>query len=299
MINVNEFEKFLKGNETRTKIGDYNLVKVDYDKNFDFIYYLSYRDNLTFKDNLECAGFYNKVDKVFYPVTYPFNYTKADYIGSYREIIDEIKARIVKMFNQYSMTITPEMARKSGTQIDDYFVQYGAKEEARKAVLDGYSSTTYQTSKAFGIDKENVKTTNQDILLATLNPVELEYQLFERLQEEYADRLNHFALNKELVITHIKEMEQDKNLLKRQAIRKCLNEDMKTVNVTVRHDNKELTFKYPTNRLSYGVGENWMSIYDIPAKEREMFKELYGESYDFNASDIIRITFGKKVLFEE
>ena len=70
----------------------------------------------------------------------------------------------------------------------------------------------------------------------------------------------------------------------------------KTVTVTVEKDGKELTFKTAANSLT--GHRNYYSTYDIPAQDRREFERLFGRSADYCAEDIIRITYGKKTLYE-
>ena len=70
----------------------------------------------------------------------------------------------------------------------------------------------------------------------------------------------------------------------------------KTVTVTVEKDGKELTFKTAANSLT--GHRNYYSTYDIPAQDRREFERLFGRSANYSAEDIIRITYGKKTLYE-
>ena len=70
----------------------------------------------------------------------------------------------------------------------------------------------------------------------------------------------------------------------------------KTVTVTVEKDGMELTFKTAANSLT--GHRNYYSTYDIPAQDRREFERLFGRSANYSAEDIIRITYGKKTLYE-
>ena len=72
----------------------------------------------------------------------------------------------------------------------------------------------------------------------------------------------------------------------------------KMVNVTTVIDGKELTFKTTAgdlNRDPYGSYSTW----NIAAQDRARFEELYGRSASYYPRDIVRITYGKALLYEK
>ena len=71
----------------------------------------------------------------------------------------------------------------------------------------------------------------------------------------------------------------------------------KTVNVTVRKDGKELTFKTETGDLRRdctGGYSHWHMI----AADRRRFFECFGRNAEYRPEEILRITYGRSVLYE-
>ena len=70
----------------------------------------------------------------------------------------------------------------------------------------------------------------------------------------------------------------------------------KAVTVTVRKDGKELAFKAEAYSL---LGhQSYYSTYHIQAQDRRKFKDLFGQHADYNATDVVRIAYGRKTIYE-
>lgn len=100
----------------------------------------------------------------------------------------------------------------------------------------------------------------------------------------------------------LKEIEQDKNHIfyKIRDIVNCINNNnCKTVNLTIFKDNKEQTFIYDAKYLK-NYSSSYLSEYNIiKLKDREEFEENFGRSADFYFSDIVKITYGKRTIYED
>lgn len=70
------------------------------------------------------------------------------------------------------------------------------------------------------------------------------------------------------------------------------------VNVTIRKENRELTFKYEARLLRMDCGISYSTWY-IPTISRYDFKAMYGDDADFKPEDISMITYGRKVIYEK
>jgi len=77
------------------------------------------------------------------------------------------------------------------------------------------------------------------------------------------------------------------------AVKGC---DAKTVTVTVQKDGQELTFKAAANSLT--GHRNYYSTSEIPASDRREFERLFGRHTDYNAEDIVKITYGRNTIYE-
>lgn len=73
----------------------------------------------------------------------------------------------------------------------------------------------------------------------------------------------------------------------------------KTVNITIRRDGAEGVFKYDADVLRHDCGTSGYSAWRLPRKEVHRFWELFGRYASlFYPQDIVKITYGKKVLYE-
>ena len=70
----------------------------------------------------------------------------------------------------------------------------------------------------------------------------------------------------------------------------------KTVTVTIQKDGAELTFKAAADSLT--GRRSYYSTYYLPAQDRREFERLFGRNADYNAEEIMRITYGKKTIYE-
>ncbi len=74
------------------------------------------------------------------------------------------------------------------------------------------------------------------------------------------------------------------------------NSTAKTVNVTIVKNGVEFTFKTDAHELRMDCKSSY-STWDIIAADRRRFKDLFGP-HTYYPQEIIRITYGKKVLYE-
>ena len=75
-------------------------------------------------------------------------------------------------------------------------------------------------------------------------------------------------------------------------------EKSQSVNVTICKDGKEMTFKYEARYLRYDCGRCY-STWNMPCLARGTFEELYGRGAELYPTDITKITYGRKVIYEK
>ena len=83
----------------------------------------------------------------------------------------------------------------------------------------------------------------------------------------------------------------------KQIIR-SIPEKSQTVNVTICKEGKEMTFKYEARYLRYDCGRCY-STWNMPTSSRWQFDDLYGKDAEIYPTDITRITYGRKVIYEK
>ena len=73
-----------------------------------------------------------------------------------------------------------------------------------------------------------------------------------------------------------------------------------TVNITINKDGIEQTFKYDAAALKNSYNSSYLSCYNIEkVTERNLYEETFGRWTDFHYEDIVKITYGKKTIYED
>ena len=94
---------------------------------------------------------------------------------------------------------------------------------------------------------------------------------------------------------YISEIESDKsNITHKQKMVKDALKDKKTINVTILKNGHQFTFK--TDTKGFLKLDNRYSIYDIQAKDRHKYKELFKRN-DYLFDEITSIKYGKQKIY--
>lgn len=119
------------------------------------------------------------------------------------------------------------------------------------------------------------------------------------LAEAQEDILLQFIENDALAVSFQAILDDPENPI--HTVKKIMDtmnrSPAKTVNVTVCIDGTELTFKTEAHDLRRDC-KNTYSSWCIAAADRRKFEETFGRHRDYGPKDIIRITYGKSVLYE-
>jgi len=83
-----------------------------------------------------------------------------------------------------------------------------------------------------------------------------------------------------------------------KAIMEAVNASpAKTVRVTIRKDGTEFTFKTEAADLQRDCGNHYWT-YNITAADRREFERIFGRSADYGPEHILRVEYGRAVLYE-
>lgn len=118
-------------------------------------------------------------------------------------------------------------------------------------------------------------------------------KFIEEKKEKFANRL---AFTKR-AIKELEELNRTNEYSERKKLIHSVDENMKTVQVTVRKDGKEISFKME-NRIKPAT----TVIYDhciVNASERAKYRELFGNLADVYIDDIVEIRYGRKTLYQK
>lgn len=73
-----------------------------------------------------------------------------------------------------------------------------------------------------------------------------------------------------------------------------------TVNLTINKNSIVQTFKYDADILKFNYDASYLSPrYIEKTNEKKLYEETYGKWEDFHYEDIVKITYGKKVIYED
>lgn len=300
-----EFNNYLRSNNA---IGVFNygekskvmINKVPYNSKIDILYSLDSYSGEFFDLNspFKYAGFYDKENDKVYDLDYSirwhilnWNYKSdkfEDKQDLYNLISNDINNRIYELIQdgkKESFDINNfDLLELTDKDVINEFMN-GETSCSMKDQIINYSSRKPQEILDYLTDKnEFIEEVSRDFII-----------------DKAEDILNDM-IESESKRQKLKEIEQDKNHIfyKIRDIVNCINDNnCKTVNLTIFKDNKEQTFIYDAIYLK-DYSSSYLSEYNIiKLKDREEFEENFGRSADFYFSDIIKITYGKRTIYED
>ncbi len=175
-----------------------------------------------------------------------------------------------------------------------YYQDYGAKEEAVRLFFEGKEPDA-QFHSGYTLD-----VLPETAFMAWLQDPETFIQTgaeqYIKIHQE--DILLQFQQNDALQAEYQALIQDTENPIHRmKAITEAVKASgAKTVTVTLQKDGEELTFKTEAASLT-GYRNSYYSS-DIAAQDRREFERLFGRHADYSAEEIIRITYGKKTIYE-
>ena len=299
-----ELREFLKsnGNDSVRCIDGYTIVKMNFSDDFILIYRAGYKETFRFKDELQCIGFYNKkTDNIYTLGMYPFDETDEHVVPFFYSVKAGFDRSIIDKFNEWVNSISKEDATNVYNSIsDDCSVDSEdcLVKEAGDAIIAGFTSTTYNNNKDFVDDTDIVLDVMQSCLL-TNNDSSVFESVLSNLKEKLHRTVYLNVYTKYKVIEKIIKFESDpsNDVFKLRDMRHNLSLQMQMVRLTINKNGKVLSFKYPVDSLYYRLGNSWLSVFAIPAQERQTYHEMFGNE-DLKPLDIVKIEYGKKVLYQ-
>lgn len=307
---VKDFSDFLKNENVFAALnyrdnGKIFMVKVPYSSKIDILYSThSYRDSVfDLHSSLKYSGIYDKVNDKLYDLDYTIRYNIFDYDSTrnildksdiYKEINDVVGKRVRELVENDKVNlfgkdfIAPEPKSydiPTERDVNIYFID-GLTSETLKDQFRNYSTDKSEDVLDYISEPEIfVEEESREYILGHLEDIYL--GLF-RCQEE-RKLLKKIEDDKEKPIHRVKTI-----------IDSIRDKNYKTVNLTINKDGIEQTFKYDTDALLCSYNSSYLSTYNfVSARERAEFEENFGRNVDLHYEDIIKITYGKNVVFED
>lgn len=300
-----ELREFLKssGNDNVRCIDGYTIVKMNFSDDFILIYRAGYRETFEFKDELQCIGFYNKKTDVIYTLgMYPFDEKDEHVVPFFYSVKAEFNRSIIDKFNEWVNSISKEDAINvhNSTSSDSYTddEEFLVK-DAREAIIAGFTSTTYNNNYEYIDEDADIVLDVMQSCLLTNNDNGVFESVLSNLKEKFHRTVYLNVYTKYKVIEKIIKFESDPNndVFKLRDMRHSLSLQMQMVRLTINKNGKTLSFKYPVDSLYYRLGNSWLSVFAIPAQERQTYHKMFGDE-DLKPLDIIKIEYGKKILYQ-
>ena len=302
-LSADEFAKWLQSEETELRIVEYKHSRA-YFKNrlpngLDILYMYRYpsEDGIAVNAEPEYQGLCKRDTGELYDVGYEtFEILKETNQVAYGS------ANITEDLEERVRTLVEGMVSKYISSISENDIT----EDRRKILED----------QAWGIAKKRYL---EDI--TTDNEYQCDYSV-----KEYYKHLVEFILNKDKVASEIAEQYHEKNKedIREEVIRNryiiaegekfnngeyydytamkriihSIPEKSQSVNVTICKDGKEMTFKYDARFLRHDCGRCY-STWNMPCLARGTFEDLYGRGAELYPTDITKITYGRKVIYEK
>lgn len=276
------------------------IHKIQYNSKIDILYCLdSYKGEFfDLSSPFKYAGIYDKENDKVYDLEYSirwhilnWDYQNDKFIDAsdlYNTISKEINSRIQELISD---------GKNDMFDISNFEIEELEDRDVIHEFMEGLTSFTLEDE----VKKYN--TSQPKNLLAYLT--EKEEFIEETSREFIIDNMEDIL--KDLVKSEgkrrvLKTIEDNKNhpYFKIRDITNAIkNTNCKTVNITINKDNIEQTFIYDANSLKY-YNDSYLSIYNIvKLADREKFEENFGRYADFHFPDIIKMTYGKKTIYED
>ncbi len=297
------FENFLNSNEKvfnyikeDDKNSNYHIVKLPYNDYIDILYMTrTYGKNLSNYDKLEYCGFYDKENKELYDISYSLC----------RSVLKlELEENPYKTIG----FLANEFNEKLNEIIKDYVLEN--KKEFYDSVKD-YESNMSKSSVYNYFMKDmnfvdfdvsyNLNEFNDILSYKSLGEeylIDKAIQIIERDKEYIGKKLVDIDKTNEI----LQEILNDKNdiIYKRKDIVNSMkNEDFSNVHVFINKDGIDFDFKYPKDALENWWNSSYLSSYNMEAKERNSYYDLFGRYEDFNYEDIYKIEYRNKPIYED
>ena len=320
----NNFKDFLNDSNANDQVfkTNYNYVKIHkekYDDRFIIIYSKRESKNLKQSDYV-VSGYYDSLDKILYNSTYE---------------IDDLIPKDNSMSLNYFEKITDKICKEIDLYMADYVISNA--EEFRKLGNEKFKDMENWRKNAATKQVEGCFIENDDSVLKMLNTGS-SYKL--RYLEEFNNKnliVNYLNNPKEVVekyaldfIDEAKEslgadlLVYEFQLEYLDKIRKNYNNEFahiytnrnilnalkgieaKSINITIKYNDNELTFKYDYNRLlselknatykGYEYGSNYKKVREFLEDNNVKNENGYKED-SFVFQNITSITYGKKILY--
>lgn len=286
---------------------NYILIRVEKNADFEYLYCQKRYGGIRSISNekFEFAGIYCRKDGLLYDAGSDLTSIAEDpeslKARSAKELRKQLEAAVrakveAVIGNDRNNLQVTELTSLSLINALEYAYQYRAAEDARKH----YLSVVDYEHRAFSCNYVPDQWKEETLLSYIADPEgymreQAEDYIAENQENMLYDFLYHDAVWKEYQAI-LADTENTVHIIKK------ISEAMtattaKTVNVTVLKNGTEFTFKTEASDLRRDCG-CYYDTYPIVAADRRKFEKLFGRGEHYTPEEIVRITYGKAILYE-
>lgn len=319
----NEFKEFLDSDRTNCSVKDCydvwrNIVKLPSSNNIDILYVSDSWDRsnkpLQINKDLKYAGFYDKVNKQLYGLSYDLksilNVELTDY-KSMEFIKKDLGNKLNSKYNEYLKQNEDKLFSMSKALdiLEDSDMSFVVK-----SFLDGNSPENIDYNYGYkysilnnlaSLYKVDKFPTDEQTINYIMKGDDYVKSVFNDFVDNCSELMMAVCVRHKKDIEEISKIQNDKShpLHYKKAILDIVKDkDYKTVNVTIDKNNIEMSFKLNTQELKsgryYSQDCSLSNYYIQPLAQREEFQKNYGRFSDFTYKDITQISYGRKVIYE-
>lgn len=322
-------DEFLDSDKTREKIEKTNILKIKYSENIYFIYKPEYGE-FEYGRKLEFLGLYEKITKKLYGSILDFNsdYNKDLKSNYFAGSISDIGEKLIEGANIYLKKYIEENKLylvNNSKRIFDRFIK--DENNSKTTIEDAIHNYIYKENDIetnFSIndyDNNYYKQYINDLIVEYIqNPIETSKKVFneyisnkeirkslyingnyeEITVREWIGVMLQKKQYKDLIIHELIDNPNNEYKKKQEIIQSIKDLDAKFITITVRHNDKFCTFKYPQNLL-YNMDFYEWHIPDLKIREqmKNLYKDISWNKDEIFMKEIVKIEYSRKVLYED
>ena len=328
------FDEFLLSENTtyNFKSGadrDKSIIKIKYNDNIEFLYIPSYL-NFEIGSKLEFIGVFDRNTRKLYGDSFYLKgeYYKEIYSSLFECTVSQIYERVVDgandLLNKYIKDNEVKLMNLSKNLFDKYISFENNYKEIEQGAITDYIYNNENEIK-FSVDSYRYENESNNIKMQYIqNP----QKTVENFYKQYIDnpqkekslrwyegnnpyyqvsvneyigvRLNEQKLYEDL-LNKIKLEPNDELRKKYEIIQSIKNIDAQMLTITIKHNDNEITFKYPKETLyRLEFYDTRISNPNIREQIEHLYKNMYGYEKDKNfINEISKIEYGRKILYED
>ena len=302
-LSADEFAKWLQSEETELRLVEYKHSRA-YFKNrlpngLDILYMYRYplEDGIAVNAEPEYQGLCKRDTGELYDVGYEtFEILKETNQVAYGS------ANITEDLEERVRTLVEGMVSKYISSISENDIT----EDRRKILEDqawGIAKKRYLNDEEAGEDYEcgfHEEHYIEHLMDFITDKVKTAKVIAEEHHEKHRERIPEKVVTQRYVREELAKFNNGEyeNYTAMKQIIRSIPEKSQTVNVTICKEGKEMTFKYEARYLRYDCGRCY-STWNMPTSSRWQFDDLYGKGAELYPTDITRITYGRKVIYEK